>query len=558
MSDEMIIHSAEPDFPGLVYQMSSDSTIKAFKVYENEKSGEGAAWIPVEKILPGGKRHGDKITWRDNKCQIVFRMVELKGIWNIRKQPWYTEMQDNAYPQLTKDKVKDADKYYKQNCVGENNTSDYYHIFLHEGASAILASIVRLANRLDLTVEVKCNTVSGQGSGGSGAGIDLADKNGGAGSAGSRLVEESSVAKKPGLSALESRIANLIENGQYQIILTGAPGTGKTYTAKKIANMFTKKNNIEMVQFHPSYDYTDFVEGLRPIEVYSDEADAKTSISFRRVDGSFMRFCRKVVFQSKLKAEGEKEDLFFFIIDEINRADLSKVLGELMSRLESDKRGEGIKTQYANLDTYFSPTDMDYITGGQDGGLDGNPGDCFPDGFFIPKNVVIIGTMNDIDRSVESMDFAMRRRFVWEEVRVDEELLVSAFGSGNFGEFIKANAKELAGRICRFNLCLQEKKYGLSSDYDISQGQFSGISAKEFESVDALMKWVWDYRVKPLLKEYLRGSGVNADEELSEKPKGRLYKAWMNQPDTESTAGSEQADNAAPAAETANQPAAEE
>lgn len=225
----------------------------------------------------------------------------------------------------------------------------------------------------------------------------------------------------------QEEIEKLIVAKAKQIILTGAPGTGKTYIAKNIAKEkgtdLTWKNKVngkypkyEFVQFHPSYDYTDFVEGLRPVE------DENGEIKFQKVDGIFKKFCREVVNAKN------KEGKYFFIIDEINRADLSKVFGELMYCLESDKRGADnkIQTQYANLPTYNPKTKSKYEPDTKDKNKsDTNEDkynlDVFADGFYIPENVYIIGTMNDIDRSVESMDFALRRRFIWKEIKVPKK-----------------------------------------------------------------------------------------------------------------------------------------
>lgn len=172
------------------------------------------------------------------------------------------------------------------------------------------------------------------------------------------------------------------------LVLTGAPGTGKTFLAKEIAKAMDAE--VEFVQFHPSYDYTDFVEGLRPIK----KGDM---LGFERMDGAFKTFCKKGLLRLS------KDSIYVFIIDEINRGELSKIFGELFYAIDPGYRGEKgkVKTQYQNLI---------------------NKDDVFADGFFVPENVYILATMNDIDRSVESMDFALRRRFAWKEIKPEDRL----------------------------------------------------------------------------------------------------------------------------------------
>lgn len=309
---------------------------------------------------------------------------------------------------------------------------------------------------------------------------------------------------------IQEQIKGLIENGQLQIILTGAPGTGKTYLAKKIPEEMGAQH--QLVQFHPSYDYTDFVEGLRPIEVNGQ-------VTFKKMDGIFKKFCREVVeansnasnpLQNAENTENaeNKKPLYFFIIDEINRADLSKVLGELMYCLEKDKRGEcnRIQTQYANLPTYDK---------------DGKRlvSDCFEDGFYIPENVVIIGTMNDIDRSVESFDFALRRRFTWKEVKVDEALLKSALPHIVHSNKVQDQLViDLIDRILELNNTINTEggEFGLNSHYHISQGHFTNLPAETMQNAKTICQYVWDYRIRNILEEYVRGEDQNQVEKFLE------------------------------------------
>ena len=316
----------------------------------------------------------------------------------------------------------------------------------------------------------------------------------------------------------EKNVKDMLNSGIKQLILTGAPGTGKTRMAKRVAeelggelkDILDDKSHgpkyYKLVQFHPSYDYTDFVEGLRPFE----NGD---KIGFRKMDGVFKAFCRGVA------DKGDKDKKYFFIIDEINRADLSKVFGELMYCLETDKRGEKIDTQYQNLPTY---------------GKDGNEldADIFSSGFYIPENVYIIGTMNDIDRSVESMDFALRRRFAWKEIKVSESSLRIAFSDmiAERAEAVSADvcitlAEKLAEQVVKLNKCLHDegKKYGLNRHFDISQGQFADLpdaqwkalvdeqSGTEPARVKTFLEYAWNNRIKMLIEEYVRGENEADD-----------------------------------------------
>lgn len=286
----------------------------------------------------------------------------------------------------------------------------------------------------------------------------------------------------------------------------------------------------EFVQFHPSYDYTDFIEGIRPklesegstestivftlnkgpsTEDYTFTIDENNraelskmfgdNISFELRNGIFKKFCKR----AKAKSD-EKDEKYVFIIDEINRAELSKVFGEIFYSIEPDYRGkEGrVKTQYASLNT------------GEEAVHTEN-GEHY---FFVPENVYIIGTMNDIDRSVEVFDFALRRRFAWFEVAVTDEQHM--FGEDYFAEVLKAmleiNDRVLNGddgfkglvkkaKVLNDKIVKEVgKEYGLDKRYAIGPAYFAKVEVVTGETGYDYQK-LWDNHLEPLLKEYVRG-----------------------------------------------------
>lgn len=294
------------------------------------------------------------------------------------------------------------------------------------------------------------------------------------------------------------------------VILTGAPGSGKTYFAQDVAGLYARNEDhepeafrIAQVQFHPSYDYTDFVEGLRPV------SQANGQIGFARQDGIFKTFCKTAL------AHPDKR--FVFIIDEINRGDINKIFGELFYAIDPDYRGPKgrIKTQYQNMVP---------------------KGDEFYEGFYVPANVYIIGTMNDIDRSVESMDFAFRRRFAWREVDPRENLemlreknlqleqviepedptkqvelsdeehkeLVAKLKNASFFATVTAYCNNL-NRAIR-NEANLGNKYQIGASYFLNTLHFidfeDGITE---DQVEEALEQVWRIHLEPVLKEYLRG-----------------------------------------------------
>ena len=409
-------------------------------------------------------------------------------------------------------------------------------------------------------------------------------------------------------NSLADNLTELLKH-THNLILHGAPGTGKTFLAKEIAKkMGCSQNEIGFVQFHPSYDYTDFVEGLRPKSQNNGE------IGFERKDGVFKEFCKralqnlidskksvevlekessindkvenflekardeKITYEitrgnkffvtdnseknifieipanekvkelalpkndliellnsdaeinsaneirdffnrkwgmqqdsyiltlyKKIRAETQtssiqkiekiQEKKFVFIIDEINRGELSKIFGELFFCIDPGYRGKEngtIKTQYQNLI---------------------EKGDEFYDGFFVPENVYIIGTMNDIDRSVDTMDFAFRRRFAFKEIKASENLgMLDELGE--IADKAKARLKKLNEEISKITELSSPSSYHIGGAYFLKLNDFEGDSNERFQKL-------WNYHLEGLLKEYLRGT-ENAEENFA-----KLEKAYF-------------------------------
>ena len=331
-----------------------------------------------------------------------------------------------------------------------------------------------------------------------------------------------------------------------QVVFTGAPGTGKTFgirsyiknrcvdpvggklSYKVVEGAAKTINQFEFVQFHSSYDYSDFMEGLRPITQPGNEQPV-----FVRMDGAFMKFCRQVAEYNKTDNSSPVE--FYFIIDEINRADLGKVFGELMFGLEEGYRNEKFRTQYSNLPTYYYDVEnkkwLKYARSHEEMDVPNGIGekDVFEEGFFIPDNIHIIGSMNDIDRSVETFDFALRRRFKW--FRVDapknkddfvnkmrvilHSKVIDYICSGKEDQYLELYTRVsnalgiLADRVLKLNKKISE---ALSDDYCIGPAYF-----KNYDFCKPPFKQrqeFWNNSIMPILLEYVRGRSADRQKDF--------------------------------------------
>ena len=415
------------------------------------------------------------------------------------------------------------------------------------------------------------------------------------------VIENELVETKTSNSMMYQKYIELLKESK-NLVLTGAPGTGKTFMAQAIAKeMGCGKEEMCFVQFHPSYDYTDFVEGLRPIMM------SEGQMGFERKDGIFKEFCKKAIknlidsaksienlskelsWENKLQqfiddsidndtkfklsngseftideikgsniiahndsnpktplipinadeiielltndvplnivrdirtyfnrkfgtqpdsyafiitkairemkyktqvisANKIERKPFVFIIDEINRGEASKIFGELFYAIDPGYRGKKdirVKTQYQNL---VPETDV------------------FAEGFYIPENVFILGTMNDIDRSIESMDFAMRRRFTWKEIKPeDTQSMLDTLECATMAKSVMARLNNEISKI-----------EGLGPAYQVGPSYFLklGDNGGNFEKL-------WDMNIEPLLREYSRG--FRKSDEIMEKLRSAYF-----------------------------------
>jgi 5-methylcytosine-specific restriction protein B len=245
------------------------------------------------------------------------------------------------------------------------------------------------------------------------------------------------------------------------VVLQGAPGVGKTFVAKRLAYALIESNDsqrIEMIQFHQSYSYEDFIQGFRPTP--RGHFDIKYGI--------FHQFCRQA------QREEGLDKPYVFIVDEINRGNLSKIFGELMMLIEPDKRGKENAMPLA----YSQDAD---------------------DRFYIPENLYLIGMMNTADRSLAMVDYALRRRFRFITLRPE-------FASEAFRDYLieagadSALVKKIVTRMNALNEIIAADTKNLGPGYQIGHSYFcprNGIIPD-----DGWYRRVIESEIVPLIQEY--------------------------------------------------------
>ncbi|RMG00125.1 MAG: AAA family ATPase, partial [Nitrospirae bacterium] len=268
-----------------------------------------------------------------------------------------------------------------------------------------------------------------------------------------------------------------------QIILYGPPGTGKTYLAKEMAKNMSPKN-WKILQFHPSYNYEDFVRGIESTTTRQGQIKYK--------------FVNRILAEMAEKASKNQDKKYILIIDEINRANLASVLGELIYALEY--RGEPVHSMYE-------------VNGSGE--------------ITIPENLYIIGTMNTADRSIGHIDYAVRRRFAFHPVLPDKNQIEQYYNNNNNNNKKKNNLKDCATWL--FERVEALFKNNLASDFhpdDVQVGHTYFFAETEDELLNKFI-----YQIYPLLREYYKDGILIKSNDALEIPETGVTIAPLMRPD---------------------------
>ena len=298
-----------------------------------------------------------------------------------------------------------------------------------------------------------------------------------------------------------ARVDDFPTDEQPNVIFYGAPGTGKTYTIKNMIDLVCQGNSsrYEWVQFHPSYTYEDFIEGIKPTGITNNG-----SVKLELVNGIFKNLCIRAK-----KDKDPEHNKYYFIADEINRANLSAVFGETLSLIEADYRDDTKSEERPNLiDTQYSQIERAIVNADPKKTAiyydKKNPGK-----FGIPKNVYFIGMMNDVDKSIDAFDLALRRRFKWVRKDCDTEVVRSFL---NEKEIQEESIEKYIKSINSLNKFISDE-LKLGKSYEFGHSFFMKITFNKDKKIEKKHKEVlFENYLKPTLTEYLRSLYDNEEE----------------------------------------------